>query len=219
MKNVRCCKCGRILAVADDATETVCTQCGAKLKFAPPAPAPAPPAPAPPAPAQAPPAPAQAPPAPAAAPVAAPLAAPGVPPAPVPFAPGNAAGHSYFDGKLRQYVGLNIVCLLQMIFTLFIGTPWVIIKKKKWLLKHTIVYGQRLKLTARGSQLIGNFIKWFLLSVITLGIYSMWIPIKYQQWYASHLEFDGDPIPPREMPKKERKALEKKQAKLAKKAK
>lgn len=95
MKNVRCCKCGRILAVADDATETVCTQCGAKLKFA----------------------------------------------------PGNAAGHSYFDGKLRQYVGLNIVCLLQMIFTLFIGTPWVIIKKKKWLLKHTIVYGQRLKLT------------------------------------------------------------------------
>lgn len=46
----------------------------------------------------------------------------------------------------------------------------------------------------------------------------MWIPIKYQQWYASHLEFDGDPIPPREMPKKERKALEKKQAKLAKKA-
>lgn len=214
MKNVRCCKCGRILAVADDATETVCTQCGAKLKFAPPAPAPAPPAPA-----QAPPAPAQAPPAPAAAPVAAPLAAPGVPPAPVPFAPGNAAGHSYFDGKLRQYVGLSIVCLLQMIFTLFIGTPWVIIKKKKWLLKHTIVYGQRLKLTARGSQLIGNFIKWILLSAITLGIYAMWIPIKYQQWYASHLEFDGDPIPPREMPKKERKALEKKQAKLAKKAK
>ena len=141
-----------------------------------------------------------------------------MPPAPVPFAPGNAAGHSYFDGKLRQYVGLNIVCLLQMIFTLFIGTPWVIIKKKKWLLKHTIVYGQRLKLTARGSQLIGNFIKWILLSAITLGIYAMWIPIKYQQWYASHLEFDGDPIPPREMPKKERKALEKKQAKLAKKA-
>ena len=99
-------------------------------------------------------------------------------------------------------------------FTLFIGTPWVIIKRKKWILKHTIVRGQRLKLTARGSQLIGCFIKWFFLTFFTVGIYALWIPIKYQQWYASHLEFDGDPIPPMELPKRQRKQMEKEAEKM-----
>lgn len=204
MKNIRCYNCKTILAVPDDTTETTCSQCGAKLRLAPPAqprPAAAQQAPAQPATQQ--------------APVPAPVQTPAQAPAPVPAAGGAAAMlfnpniPSYFDGKLRHYIGLNIVCLLQLVFTLFIATPWVIIKRKKWVLKHTIIRGQRLKLTARGSQLIGSFIKWFLLTCITLGIYGFWIPIKYQQWYASHLEFDGDPIPPMELPKKQQKKMQK----------
>lgn len=200
MKNIRCYNCKAILAVPDNTTETTCSQCGARLRLAPPA-------------QQQPAAAAQQTPAQPMSQVPAP--APVQAPAPVPAA-GNAAAMlfnpnipSYFDGKLRHYIGLNIVCILQTVFTLFIGTPWVIIKRKKWILKHTIIRGQRLKLTARGSQLIGSFIKWFLLTCITFGIYGFWIPIKYQQWYASHLEFDGDPIPPMELPKKQQKKVQK----------
>ena len=198
MKNIKCYKCGAILAVPDSTQETTCTACGAKLRLAPPAPAPAP---------------VQAP-----TPVtqgAAPV------PAPVQQAPAAAAlfdPHipSYFDGKLWQYIGVNIVFTLQCITV--IGIPWAIIRKKKWVLKHTIVRGQRLKLTARGSQLIGSFIKWGLLTVITCFIYGFWVPIKYQQWYASHLEFDGDPIPPYELPRHAKKRMEKEKEKAAKKA-
>lgn len=210
MKNIRCYNCQYIMGVPDDTTETVCPKCGAKLRLAPPA-APRPEQMAPRA---------QAPQSPAPAPVQAGTQQPVPAPAPAPAA-GNVAAMlfnpnipSYFDGKLRHLIGLNIVCFLQLVFTLFIGTPWVIIKRKKWILKHTIVRGQRLKLTARGSQLIGCFIKWFFLTFFTVGIYALWIPIKYQQWYASHLEFDGDPIPPMELPKRQRKQMEKEAEKM-----
>ncbi len=208
MKNIKCYKCGAIFAVPDDTMETVCKVCGAQLRLAPPSPAPV-----------------QAPafsPAPTPAPAPMPVA-PGAAPAPRAYSPAAASLFdpnipSYFDGKLGQYIGLSIVCFLQALFTLGIGIPWVIIKKKKWVFKHTIIRGQRLKLTARGSQLIGNYIKWFLLTCITFGIYGLWVPIKYQQWYASHLEFDGDPLPPYELPKKVQQQMQKEKEKEARRA-
>lgn len=37
-----------------------------------------------------------------------------------------------------------------------------------------------------GSQLFGNYIKWFLLTIITFGIYGFWLDIKMKQWITKH---------------------------------
>ena len=52
--------------------------------------------------------------------------------------------------------------------------------------KHTVIDGSRLVFDGTGSQLFGNYIKWFLLTIITFGIYGFWLSIKMKQWVVKH---------------------------------
>ena len=59
----------------------------------------------------------------------------------------------------------------------------------RWTVRHTEINGRRLKFDGKARQLMGNYIKWFLLTVITIGIYSLWLGIKQKQWEVKHTVF------------------------------
>ena len=98
---------------------------------------------------------------------------------------------SKFTGGLLGLIGINILCGLLNLVTLFIGKPWSICIKERWMAKHTYYDGIQMTFDGTGAQLIGNYIKWLLLTIITIGIYSFWLNIKLQQWKVKHTHHVG----------------------------
>ena len=94
---------------------------------------------------------------------------------------------SYFDGRLIQMIGWNLLSALVTVVTLGIAYPATLCWKEKWYAKHKVYDGYRLGFNGRGIQLFGKWLLWMLLTVVTLGIYSLWILIKLEKWRVSHL--------------------------------
>ncbi|MDO5014647.1 MAG: DUF898 family protein [Clostridia bacterium] len=97
---------------------------------------------------------------------------------------------SYFDGKLSQLVGYQILGFLITALTLGLCYPIAITMICSWEAKHTVIDGKRLKFTGTSADLFVQYIKWWLLTAVTLGIYSFWLVIKIRQWKTSHLTFE-----------------------------
>lgn len=97
---------------------------------------------------------------------------------------------SYFDGRLRALIGINLLTILVCPITLGLAYPAMYCLKRKWIYASTVVNGYRLKFTGKGRQLIGKYILWTFLSIITFGIFAFWLPIKYQKWETKHVEID-----------------------------
>lgn len=93
---------------------------------------------------------------------------------------------SQFTGGLLGLIGINLLQVIMITITLGLGTPWAICMKERWIAKHTIIDGRQLMFDGTGSQLFGNYIKWFLLTILTLGIYGFWLDIKMKQWITKH---------------------------------
>ena len=94
---------------------------------------------------------------------------------------------SKFTGGLLGMIGIGILQAIITIFTFGIGAPWAICLKEGWYVRHTVVDGHQLTFDGTGGQLLGNWVKWFLLMIITLGIYSFWVAPRMFNWVASHL--------------------------------
>lgn len=93
---------------------------------------------------------------------------------------------SEFDGGLPGMIGIAILQVIIVTLTFGIASPWAVCMKESWYVKHTVIDGKRLTFDGTGSQLFGNYIKWFLLGIVTLGIYFLWMPIKMKQWVTKH---------------------------------
>ena len=93
---------------------------------------------------------------------------------------------SQFTGGLLGLIGINLLQVLMIGLSLGLGTPWAICMKERWMARHTIIDGKQLTFDGTGSQLFGNYIKWFLLTILTLGIYGFWLDIKMKQWITKH---------------------------------
>ncbi|MGB4984389.1 MAG: DUF898 family protein [Erysipelotrichaceae bacterium] len=93
---------------------------------------------------------------------------------------------SYFDGKLLQLIGYNVLGTLITVLTVGICYPFAVCMIYNWEIKHTVVNGHRLGFDGSAVGLFGNWIKWFLLTIITFGIYGFWLGIKVKQWKVSH---------------------------------
>ena len=93
---------------------------------------------------------------------------------------------SKFTGGLLGMIGTNLVAGLIVLISLGIATPWAICYRQRWIARHTVIDGRQLIFEGTGTQLFGNYIKWFLLTLITLGIYSFWLDIKMKQWVTKH---------------------------------
>lgn len=96
---------------------------------------------------------------------------------------------SKFTGGLLGLIGIAILTIIIILFTLGIGTPWAVCMKHRWMTKHTIINGKQLYFDGNGGQLFGNYIKWFLLTIITIGIYGLWLGIKMKKWVVKHTHF------------------------------
>ncbi len=96
---------------------------------------------------------------------------------------------SEFTGGLIGLLGTNILVFALFVFTLGLGLPWCVCIKQSWLTRHTVIDGRRLAFDGTGIQLIGNWIKWWLLCFLTLGIYGFWMTIKVRQWTVKHTHF------------------------------
>ncbi len=96
---------------------------------------------------------------------------------------------SYFDGGLGSYIGLQITNVLIVIFTVGLGTPWVIVRSYRWEIEHSVIEGKRLMFNGSAGSLFTHWILWWFLTVITLGIYSFWVHIKVIEWKTEHTYF------------------------------
>lgn len=104
-------------------------------------------------------------------------------------------GESYFDGKLLQLIGWNILAFFMNVFTLGIAVPFSMCLMMKWKMKHQVILGRRLSFNGNGLQLIGRYLLWLLLSVITFGIYAFWLGIKLKKWETKHINYQkSEPI-------------------------
>jgi uncharacterized membrane protein YjgN (DUF898 family) len=94
---------------------------------------------------------------------------------------------SKWDGGVLEfffnYLFAGIICMI----TLGFGFPWALVHIIKFMVKHLEIDGQRYTFDGTGGQLLGNWIKWFLLMIVTLGIYSFWVAPRMFNWVASHL--------------------------------
>ena len=100
-------------------------------------------------------------------------------------------GKSEFTGGLGSLIGLRIVNTLILIFTIGLGTPWVICRSYRWKVEHQIYDGYKIVFDGKAGSLFGQWLKWVFLTIITIGIYSFWIPIKKLKWITehSHIEY------------------------------
>ena len=104
-------------------------------------------------------------------------------------------GESYFDGKLLQLIGWNILAFFMNVFTLGIAVPFSMCLMMKWKMKHQVILGRRLSFNGNVLQLIGRYLLWLLLSVITFGIYAFWLGIKLKKWETKHINYQkSEPI-------------------------
>lgn len=102
---------------------------------------------------------------------------------------------SRFNGGLLGLIGINLLCGLISIITLFIGVPWAIVLKHRWYISHVKYGGRVLKFDGTGGKLIGSYLLWMILTIVTLGIYLFFMPIKIRQWKVKHTHFaDGQSI-------------------------
>ena len=98
----------------------------------------------------------------------------------------------YFDGEGMEYLPILLVNGLLLMVTCGFAFPWVVCRNLKWRKSHTIVNGHRLAFTGTPGDLIGNWIKWWLLTVVTCGIYHYWVNIRIHEWEMAHTCFEDD---------------------------
>lgn len=99
---------------------------------------------------------------------------------------------SYFDGGIFGYLGINLLTTILSICTFGLAFPWLYCMKLKWVTRHTVVEGKRLRFTGTGGGLIVNWLLWLFLTIITFGIFSFWLAIKLKQWQVEHTLFDDN---------------------------
>lgn len=97
---------------------------------------------------------------------------------------------SSFNGGLIGLIGINLLCGLISVLTLFIGVPWAIVLKYRWYVSHVKYGGRILKFDGTGSKLIGSYLLWMILTIVTLGVYLFFMPIKIRQWKVKHTHFE-----------------------------
>lgn len=98
---------------------------------------------------------------------------------------------SYFDGGLLELVLTRLVGIIITVFTLGICAPWATVIVERYMAKHTVINGRRLRFDGTALGLFGNWIKWLLLTIITLGIYGFWVHLAMKKWVTKHTHFDN----------------------------
>lgn len=100
-----------------------------------------------------------------------------------------ALSGSRFDGSVFDTFCITLGAALLTSFTFGIAFPWALCMMWNFIVSHVIIDGKRLSFDGNGGQLLGNWIKWFILTCVTLGIYGFWVTPKLCNWVAKHTHF------------------------------
>lgn len=103
----------------------------------------------------------------------------------------NAEESSYFDGKLIQQIGYNILATLLTLITGTLGLPWAMCIKYRRECKHTVINGKRLRFDGKGAQLFGRYLLRLLLTIITLFIFTFRLNLNLKKWKIKHTVFES----------------------------
>lgn len=101
--------------------------------------------------------------------------------------PENTKENTYFDGKMIQWLGWELLGALVTVCTLGIFYPLAMVWLHKWEAKHTVINGYRLRLDANPWSLVGRWILWELLTLVTIGIFGLWVPTKLLKWKTARM--------------------------------
>lgn len=93
---------------------------------------------------------------------------------------------SFFDGKVIQLIGINLITYLLTLISLGLLFPFVYCYKQKWIARHTVINRKKIIFNGKAMSLIGHYLLWWFLSIITLGIYGLWLPIKVYEWQVKN---------------------------------
>lgn len=97
---------------------------------------------------------------------------------------------SKYDGGVLETAIYSLISSIIISITCGIATPWALCFLYKFIISHVIIDGRRLSFDGTGTQLFGNWIKWFLLTIITCGIYGFWVAPRLYNWVAKHTHFE-----------------------------
>lgn len=81
----------------------------------------------------------------------------------------STSAHFKFDGGAATYWGTFLLAALVTLVTIGIAYPWALCMKQRWIAKHTIIDGRRLRFTAGGMNLFGHWLLWWLAAVRVEG--------------------------------------------------
>ena len=93
---------------------------------------------------------------------------------------------SFFDGKVLQLIGINILSRIITVFSLGLLYPFAVCLKLKWINKHTVINRKKIVFDGNGLQLWGKYLLWYFLTLITFGIFSFWIPVLMLKLQTKH---------------------------------
>lgn len=101
--------------------------------------------------------------------------------------------NSYYDGKISEFIILNLILNTMNILSLGILYPFTKCVKLKHLANHSIINNQKIVFNGRAYDLLLHYILHFILIIITLGIYIFWLGISHTKWEVknSHIEVKG----------------------------
>lgn len=100
---------------------------------------------------------------------------------------------SEFTAGAFEYFGVNFLTAFVSGLTLGIAFPFMTAWRLRWMAEHTVYSGKQTVFDGTGTQLFGNYFKWWILSVITLGIYgALCLPLNMNRWVAKHTHFKGE---------------------------
>ena len=95
-------------------------------------------------------------------------------------------GDSYFDGRLIQLIGINILRRLIIIVSFGLLYPFAHCMMIRWTAKHTIINRKKIKFDGSALDLFAHFLLWMFLTIITFGIYGLWLGINYMKWQTKN---------------------------------
>lgn len=98
------------------------------------------------------------------------------------------SGRSEFDGSILGFLGIRLGCLLFTGVTIGLGLPWALVWWQRWVTKHTIIGGYRLRFTGSGAGMLWRWVKMEFFTIITVGIYGLWAWRYLKRWTVEHTD-------------------------------
>ena len=96
---------------------------------------------------------------------------------------------SYFDSSILGFLGIRLGTALFTLVTLSLGLPWSLVWWERWVTKHTVLEGHRLRFVGTGGGLFWRWVKMLFFTIITIGIYGLWAWRYIQRWKVEHTQF------------------------------